>query len=159
MIFLKIYLKKLLIAIAIPLLAGGLSAFISKKGMASFNEVTKPPLSPPNWLFPVAWSILYILMGIASYLVYVSGKNKNTKTALYFYGIQLIFNFFWSLFFFNTKNYLFSFVWLIVLWFLIIITTVLFRRINKTASFLMIPYIIWVTFAAYLNLGIYILNK
>ncbi len=154
----RIYLKKLIAAIAIPLLAGGLSAFISRKGMANFAEVAKPPLSPPNWLFPVVWSILYILMGIASYLVYVS-KTKGRENALTFYGVQLFFNFLWSILFFNLQAYLFSFIWLLALWVLIIITAVLFYRISKPAGYLFIPYILWVTFAAYLNFGIYLLNK
>lgn len=154
----KIQWKKLIICVLIPLAVGGLSAFLTRNSMESFDNLTKPPLSPPGWLFPVVWSILFVLMGIASYLVLVSDKPARSKTALTVYGIQLAFNFFWSIIFFNFEMYLFAFVWLMILWLLIIITTVLFWRIDKRAGYLMLPYLIWVTFAAYLNFGIYLLN-
>lgn len=153
----KIQWKKLIISIAIPLLIGGLSALITMGSMEDFDSLNKPPLSPPGWLFPVVWTILFTLMGIASYLVYTSG-NPDSKTALTVYGVQLLFNFFWSIIFFNLEMYLFAFIWLVVLWLLILVTTILFYRIRKPAGYLMIPYLIWVTFAGYLNLGIYILN-
>ena len=153
----KIQWKKLIISIAIPLLIGGLSALITMGSMEDFDSLNKPPLSPPGWLFPVVWTILFTLMGIASYLVYTSG-NPVSKTALTVYGVQLLFNFFWSIIFFNLEMYLFAFIWLVILWFLILVTTVFFYRIRKPAGYLMIPYLIWVTFAGYLNLGIYILN-
>lgn len=158
MIFLKIDWKKLIICVAIPLAVGGLSALITMGSMDDFSALEQPPLSPPGWLFPVVWTILYTLMGIASYLVYTSGKPGRAKTALTVYGVQLVFNFLWSIVFFNLGWYLFAFFWIIGLWLLIILTTVLFYRINKTAGYLMIPYILWVTFAAYLNFGIYLLN-
>ncbi len=154
----KIEWKKLFVCIAIPLAVGGLSAFLTMDSMKSFSMLNQPPLSPPGWLFPVVWSVLYILMGIASYLVLTSGKKYRAKTALTVYGIQLFFNFFWSIIFFNLENYLFAFVWLIILWLLIILTTVLFYRISKPAGYLFIPYLLWVTFAAYLNFAIYLLN-
>lgn len=158
MIFLKIQWKKLIICILIPLAVGGLSAWLTRNSMESFDNLAKPPLSPPGWLFPVVWSILFVLMGIASYLVLVSDKPARAKTALTVYGIQLAFNFFWSIIFFNFEMYLFAFVWLMILWLLIILTTVLFWRIDKRAGYLMLPYLVWVTFAAYLNFGIYLLN-
>lgn len=154
----KIKWGKLIISIAIPLGVGAASAFLTMDSMQTFASLNKPPLSPPAWLFPVAWSILYVLMGIASYLVSESGKPARSRTALTFYGIQLVFNFFWSIIFFNLEAYLFAFIWLIVLWVLIIITAFLFYRISKPAGYLMIPYILWVTFAAYLNFGIFLLN-
>ena len=152
---------KIAIAIIIPLIVGGLSAFLTKDNMSMFNEINKPPLSPPSWLFPVAWTILYILMGIASYLIY---KNKNVffyeerDKSLIFYIIQLVFNFFWSIIFFNLKNYVFAFVWLLFLWLFILILIVNSKKVNKIASYLLIPYLLWVTFAGYLNLMIAILN-
>lgn len=128
--------------------------------MATFESVAKPPLSPPGWLFPVVWTLLYILMGIASYLVSTSkGPKTLSDSALAIYGLQLVFNFFWSIIFFNMEAYLFAFIWLIALWLLILWTTVSFYKINKTAGLLMIPYLIWVAFAGYLNLGIYLLNR
>lgn len=151
--------KQFLICIAIPLLVGGLSALITRGGMDTFETINKPLLSPPGWLFPVVWTILFILMGIASYLVLVSGKPQmEINRALVIYGIQLIFNFFWSIFFFNFSLYLFSFIWLVLLWLFILTTTVLFYRISKPAGYLMIPYLLWVTFAGYLNFQIYLLN-
>ncbi len=127
--------------------------------MEVFGRVEKPPLSPPGWLFPVVWTVLYILMGIASYLVLESGASrKNIENGITVYGLQLFFNFFWSIIFFNFELYTFAFVWLLALWVLIIITAVRFAKVSKPAAYLMIPYIVWVTFAAYLNLGIAILN-
>ena len=98
-------------------------------------------------------------MGIASYVVLESDAKPQDKTnALTLYALQLIFNFFWTIIFFNLRQYIFAFVWILALWALIIATIVKFRAISKTASNLIIPYIIWVTFAAYLNLGVAILN-
>lgn len=151
--------KSLIINIAIPLAVGGLSALLTKDNMIMFEYVRKPPLSPPGWLFPVVWTILYVLMGIAAHLVNTSHKPKQeTDTALLFYGIQLLFNFFWSIFFFNMEEYLFAFIWLLAMWVFILITTVKFFRIDKRAGYLMLPYLLWVSFAAYLNLGVYLLN-
>ena len=155
----KIHLKKLLIAIGIPLASGGISALITMGSMDSFGELNKPPLSPPGWLFPVVWSILFILMGIASYLVVTAEENALKLPALVLYGVQLIFNFFWSIIFFNFEAYLFAFVWLLILWVLILATAVLFYKISKPAGLLLIPYLLWVTFAGYLNFGIYLLNR
>ncbi len=153
---LKIQWKKLIACLAIPLAVGGLSALLTRSSMESFEALNKPPLSPPGWLFPVVWTILFVLMGIASYLVVVSGKPN--RTALTVYGVQLLFNFVWSLLFFNLEQYLFAFVWLVILWLLILITTVLFYRISKPAGYLMVPYLLWVAFAGYLNFAIYLLN-
>lgn len=152
----KIEWKKLIICIAIPLAVGGLSAFLTQDSMEAFGALNKPPLSPPGWLFPVVWTILYVLMGIASYLVLTS--QKPNRTALTAYAVQLAFNFTWSIIFFNLELYLFAFIWLVLLWLLILLTTVLFYNISKPAGYLMIPYLLWVTFAGYLNLAIYLLN-
>lgn len=154
----KIEWRKLLKCIAIPLLVGGLSALISGGGMQTFEMVEKPSLSPPAWLFPVVWTVLYTLMGIASYLVWISGKTYRSKTALVFYGIQLAFNFLWSIIFFALGAYWFAFIWLVLLWIFIFVTTILFYRISKPAGYLMIPYLVWVAFAGYLNFAIAVLN-
>lgn len=155
----KTKLKELIISILIPLFTGGLSAIISMNGMLVFNEVMKPALTPPNIVFPIAWTILYTLMGIASFLVFKSNAHKGKiDNALILYGIQLLINFLWSIFFFNFKWYLFSFIWLILLWITILITIIKFYKISKAAAYLLIPYIIWVTFAGYLTLGVYLLN-
>ncbi len=151
--------RQLLICIAIPLAVGGLSAWLTRGSMDTFAALNKPPLSPPGWLFPVVWTILFVLMGLASYLVLKSGKpQQKVNRALRLYGIQLGVNFFWSVFFFNLSLYLFSFIWLILLWILILVTTIRFRRLSQPAGMLMLPYLLWVAFAGYLNLGIYLLN-
>ena len=150
-------IKAFIISVLIPLAVGGLSALLSRNGMMSFDIVQKPPLTPPAILFPIAWTILYVLMGIASYFVFTSDSPLK-ESALRVYGIQLAFNFFWSIFFFNLSAYLFSFFWLLVMWFLIIICTLLFYAIDKKSAYLMLPYLAWVTFAGYLNLGVYFLN-
>ena len=155
----KIKWKELIISLIIPLAVGGVSGFLNRDSMKSFESLNQPPLSPPGWLFPVVWIILYVFMGIASYLVYTSYATKRQKdTALTAYGVQLFFNFVWSFLFFNFGLYTFSFIWILILLALIILTTVLFSKISKPAAYLMIPYILWVTFAAYLNLGVAILN-
>ncbi len=128
-----------------------------QRRMKAFETVNQPPLTPPMWLFPVVWSILFVLMGIASYLV-VMQKGEDTK-ALTLYAVQLIFNFFWSIWFFNLGWYLFAFLWLVALWILILATTVAFYRISKPAAWLMLPYLVWVAFAGYLNLGVWWLNR
>ena len=151
--------KQLIIAILIPLAVGGISAFITRGSMEAFGALAQPPLSPPAWLFPVVWTILYVLMGISSYLIYKSKAPASDKfIGLGLYGFQLFFNFFWSIIFFNLEKYLFALVWLIALWILIIMTILVFRTISKSAAWLLVPYALWVTFAGYLNLGIYLLN-
>ncbi|MDY2657963.1 MAG: TspO/MBR family protein [Candidatus Limiplasma sp.] len=156
---LKIDKKRLILSLAIPLVVGGAAGLLTMNSMETFAALNQPPLSPPGWLFPVVWTVLYILMGIASYLVSVSDAPQEEKQrALWTYGIQLAFNFLWPIIFFNLKWYLFAFVWLVMLWILVLITALQFGRIRKVAGNLMIPYLLWVTFAGYLNLGIYLLN-
>jgi len=156
---LKINKKLLIICLVIPLAVGGIAALLTGGGMDTFETLNQPPLSPPGWLFPVVWTILYILMGIASYLVLTSGKSQESiRRTLVMYGIQLAFNFLWPILFFSLSAYLFAFIWLVALWLLILATTVSFYRISDIAGYLMIPYLIWVTFAGYLNLGIYLMN-
>ena len=155
----KIKKGALILSILIPLAVGGLSALISGSAMKAFETVNKPPLSPPMMVFPIAWTVLYILMGIASYLVYNSNASDNRSvSALFFYAAQLAVNFFWSIIFFNLKMYLFAFIWLLLLIVLTVITTVKFSKISTAAGWLMVPYLAWLLFAAYLNLGIVILN-
>jgi benzodiazapine receptor len=156
---LKIKWKALIISIVIPLAVGGLSALFTQSGMKDFGTVKQPAFAPPGSLFPIVWSILFVLMGIASYLIYTSqASSEQIQRALILYGIQLVVNFFWSIIFFNMQAFLFSFVWLLILWLLILTTMVMFYRIRKSAMYLLIPYILWVTFAVYLNFGVYRLN-
>lgn len=154
----KINWKKLLICLAIPLAVGGLAALLSG-GMSDYGAMVKPPLSPPGWVFPVVWSALYLLMGYASYRILESGASEGEiKRALTLYGAQLLANFIWPLLFFGGGWFLLSFFWLILLWVLIFLTIRAFCKIDETAGNLLLPYILWVTFAAYLNFGIYLLN-
>lgn len=150
--------KKLLWCLAIPLGVGGASALLTSGNMQMFEEINKPPLSPPGWLFPVVWTILYLSMGVALYLVVMAKDTKSNLPAYISFGVQLFFNFFWSIIFFNARAYLFAFIWLVLLWVEIIVNIFFFYKVNKTAGKILIPYLIWVTFAGYLNLGIYLLN-
>lgn len=155
----KINIKVLAVCIAIPLIVGALSGIITSGAMDSFESLEQPPLSPPSWLFPVVWTVLFILMGLASYFVLVSkGEQKDITSAMVFYGVQLVFNFLWSIFFFNFGFLWFAFVWLAVLWILILITAAKFYGLKHTAGYLLIPYILWVSFAGYLNFAIAYLN-
>ena len=153
----KIEWKNLITCIAIPLAVGALSSLLTRNSMENFAMLQKPAFAPPGFLFPVIWTILYVLMGIASYLVLTSGKPA--CNALIVYGIQLVFNFFWSILFFNLGLCMFAFFWLVLLWLLILKTLVLFYQISKPAGYLMIPYLLWVTFAGFLNLSICLLNR
>lgn len=146
--------------ITIPLAVGALAGILSGGGMRKFAELNKPPLSPPGWLFPVVWTVLYLLMGISSYLICTSGAEKKEITeaiTLYFY--QLVVNFLWPIFFFNFGWYLFSFFWLLLLWVMIVLLIKSFGQISKLAAYLLVPYLLWVSFAGYLNLGIWWLNR
>ncbi len=150
--------KALLIALAIPLAVGGL-ATLASGGTELYQTVNQPPLSPPPWVFPVVWTVLYLLMGYSSYRVYTSGKPKEqVSKALKLYAAQLFFNFLWPIVFFGFRWYLGAFFVLIALWVFILLTLRAFTAIDETAGDLLIPYLLWVTFAGYLNLGVYFLN-
>lgn len=156
----KIEKEKLAISILLPLAVGGVSSLLTKDSMKAFSKLEQPPLSPPGWLFPIAWSILYICMGIASYLIYQQGTEKaEVKSALQLYGLQLLFNFLWPIFFFRFDWFLFSFFWLLALWLQVLLLVLKADKIDKTARNLLLPYLAWLTFAAYLNFGVYILNR
>lgn len=150
--------KKLVICLAIPLGVGALSTLLSG-GMDSYVVMNQPPLSPPGWVFPLVWTILYLLMGYASYRVLVSDAPPAAiRRALLFYGIQLALNFLWPLVFFGLQWYWAAFIILLALWVFIYLTMHLFGEIDDTAENLLIPYLLWVTFAGYLNLGVALLN-
>lgn len=154
----KINWKRLLINLGIPLAVGGVSALISG-GMGQYKIMNQPPLSPPGWIFPVVWTILYLLMGYAAYRVQVSGKSQEEiRKATRLYAAQLALNFLWTPVFFGLQWYLVAFFLLVALWVMIYLTMQAFSKIDETAGDLLIPYILWVTFAGYLNLGVYLLN-
>ena len=152
----KIY--KIVGAIALPLGGGFLISLLKQDAMGQFNSFAQPPLAPPAWLFPVVWSVLYILMGISSYLIYELKKAKERREVLVLYLIQLGFNFFWTIIFFNIKDFWIAAMWLMAMWALIVILMVRTKKLSATAFYLLIPYIVWCTFAAYLNIGIAALN-
>ncbi len=153
--------KPYIVSVAIALGVGALAAFFTRDSMDIYLSVNQPPLSPPAWVFPVVWTILYTLMGISAAMVYEKGIEKgiDTSFALKIYAVQLVANFLWSIVFFNLRWYLFAYIWLMLLWVLIIVMIVQFRRVSRLAAYLQIPYLLWVTFASYLNLMIYILNR
>lgn len=137
---------------------GFISGFLSGNNSSTqYLSINRPEISPPPSVFPIVWTILYILMGIASYLVYISDSPHKEK-ALVIYFAQLIINFFWSIIFFGFNNYLFAFIWLILLIVMICYTIYLFYKVNKVAAYLLIPYLLWCLFAAYLNYMIVIMN-
>lgn len=156
----KIDIKKLVISIAIPLLVGGLAGFVTRESMMQFESLIQPPLSPPGWLFPIVWTILYTLMGISSYLIAQSGADEvEIAEAQTMYYFQLALNCLWPLLFFGLNWYLFAFFELLLLWLMVVVMIKHFAGISKTAAYLNVPYLIWPTFAAYLNLGVWWLNR
>ena len=149
--------RTFIINLIIPLLVGGLSAWLTRQQMETYMHLNKPLLSPPGWLFPIVWTFLYILMGISSYMIYISQDDRR-ENALIIYTFQLFINFCWPLFFFNLHNYFIALMILLVLIVTVIYMMILFKQINKTSFYLNIPYIIWLFFALYLNFMIFINN-
>ena len=154
----KIQWKTLIICLIIPLAVGGLNAFLTRNSIELYESIKQPPLSPPSWVFPVVWTILYILMGISSYMIAVSYSDYKIE-ALTLYGLQLLLNFIWPLIFFLGQNYLISFIVLVILWYTVLKMIQTFSDIRQLAGTLQWPYLIWLTFAGYLNLGVYFLNR
>ena len=154
MIYLKINFKKLAIYIIIPLVLGGLVGYLS----GSFNGykgMIIPSFAPPGFLFPIVWSILYILMGVSRYII---ERNGNDNDAVLVYNAQLFVNLTWTFLFFTFRWFLFSFIWLLLLILLVILMIIKFYKISKTSAYLQIPYLLWIIFAAVLNFSIYTLN-
>lgn len=156
MILVKINYKYLLFSILIPVFLGSFIGFLT----APFNdyyEIVLPSFAPPGILFPIIWTILYILMGISSYIIVVS-KASNKYDALFIYGTQLIINLFWSIWFFVFKFYLLSFIWILLLIAFVVIMIRKFYEISKLSTYLQIPYLLWLVFAGILNISVYLLN-
>jgi translocator protein len=148
---------KLIVSIGGCLLVGGISGLWTAKSISSwYKKLRKPSFNPPNWIFGPVWSILYILMGIALYLVWISA---GPGIAMILFGIQLLINFLWSFFFFSMKKTLIAFIDILLLLAMIILTALQFYPISRIAAILFVPYILWVCFAAVLNFKIYSLNK
>lgn len=150
----KINYKKLIGIIIITILVGSFFTFFT--GSSIYKEIIKPPFSPPGLVFPIVWTILYILMSIALYQVLE--KNDENDLSLTIYGIQLFFNSTWTLIFFGFKNFLLGSIWIFLLIMFVVIMFIHFYKIKKSAGLLIIPYLIWLFIALYLNIGIFILN-
>ncbi len=154
-------IKTYVIAILIPLAVGFLSSLLTMESMDIYSELITPPLSPPGWIFPVVWTILYTLMGISSAIVWEMRQKDlgSANCGLIYYGISLIFNFLWSIVFFNLRWLLFAFIWLLILLYLILRTIACYKKVSPLAAYLQIPYALWVAFAGYLNFALWILNR
>ena len=152
--------KALIICLLIPLAVGGLAAWLTMDSMTQFAALAQPPLSPPGWVFPVVWTILYLLMGWASFLIWKSDAPQAAKKrTLGLYGVQLAANFAWPLLFFRAGLYGFALIWLVILLVLVAETMLAFGRIDRRAAWLLAPYFLWLLFAAYLNAGVWLLNR
>jgi len=150
---------KLLVSIAVCLLAGLLGSIFTTPAISGwYTTLNKPSFNPPNWLFAPVWTTLFILMGIALFLVWRQGV-KVSGVALIFFAVQLIFNILWSFLFFKLQSPHYALLEIIALWLLIAITLLKFLKISNAAGLLLLPYLLWVSFAAFLNFSIYQLNK
>ena len=151
---------KLFISILIPLLVGAISGFFTTSGVNGwFALANKPWFNPPNWIFAPVWTTLYVLMGIALFLVWKSDADKSIKqTAIILFTLQLALNFFWSIIFFKLQQPGWAFVEIILMWLMILLTILWFGKINAAAAWLLVPYICWVSFASVLNYSIWKLN-
>lgn len=146
--------------IGLSLAVGALSGFLSRAGTQAYGQMLdKPALSPPGWLFPVVWTILYTLMGISAAKVWAAPATLERSRGMNLFIAQLIVNFFWSPIFFNARAYGLALLWLLLLWVLVLRMILHFRKVDATAALLQIPYLIWLTFAAYLNWGVWQLNR
>ena len=151
----KTYAIWILIAEAV----GGLSGWLTRRGAQQYDEtIAKPPLSPPAWVFPVVWTLLFALMGIGAARIWMRQPSLRRTRALELFAVQLGFNFSWSIIFFNFQQFGLALLWLLILWALIVWMILAFRRVDRPAALLQIPYLLWVSFAAYLNLGVWLLN-
>lgn len=153
---LKPYILWILLAEAL----GVLAALLTKEGTAWFNEfAAQPPLSPPEWVFPIVWAILYALMGISAARIWTAPESKPREWSLNLFIGQLILNFFWTLVFFNARAYGIASVWIVVLWAVVLAMILTFRKVDSAAAWLQIPYLAWLTFASYLTFGVWLLNE
>lgn len=152
----KIYAIWIVLAEAV----GGLSGWLTRGGMELYKaEIEKPPLSPPGIVFPIVWTILFAMMGAGAARVFMAPDSPARKRGLRLFLIQLGFNFFWSIIFFSLQSFGLAFAWLVALWLLILWMTLTYRKVDKPAAWLQLPYLLWVAFAGYLNLGVWLLNK
>ena len=139
---------------------GGLSGWLTRDGMRIYKaEVAKPPLSPPSIVFPIVWTILFALMGVGAARVYTAPPSPARTRGLRLFLVQLAINFCWSMIFFNIQSFGFAFLWLVALWLLILWMTLTYAKADRPAAWMQVPYLLWVAFAGYLNLGVWVLNR
>ncbi len=147
-----------MLCIAIPLAVGALAALLTKDKMQAYESFRQPPLAPPGFVFPIVWTILYTLMGVSSARIYLS-TSPTRRDALLVYALQLFLNFGWTILYFGFQLLFASFIWIVVLAAVIVVMIALFFAIDRKAGLLQLPYLLWVLFASYLNLGIVLLNQ
>ena len=146
--------------IALAEAVGALSGWLTRKGVKIYSAtVEQPTLSLPSIVFPIVWGILFVLIGVGAARIYLAAASNARSRSLLLFLVQLAFNFFWSIIFFNLQAFGFAFLWLIALWVLILLMILSFRKVDRPAAWLQIPYLLWMTFAAYLNLGVWLLNR
>lgn len=152
---------KLIIMIVISETAGILGSFFTIAAIPGwYAGLVKPPLNPPNWIFAPVWNTLYLLMAVAAFLVWRKGRSReDIREALFAFSVQLFLNALWSIIFFGVQSPLWAFIELILMWLAIFWTIKLFWKISKTAAYLLLPYLLWITFAGYLNFAIWLLNR
>ena len=151
---------KLVVSILICQGVGVMGAFFTSPAISSwYVTLQKPSFNPPNWIFAPVWILLFLLMGISLYLVWEKGlESKKVKTAIFIFAVQLILNTLWSILFFGLQSPLYAFIEIIILWLAILLTIISFYKISRTAAYLLLPYILWVSFASVLNFSILLLN-
>ena len=151
---------RLVVAVAIPLIAGFLGSVFTMPSIPTwYAAINKPAWNPPNWIFGPVWTILFILMGIALWLIWEKGLDKiQVRTAVNIFSAQLVLNIVWSLLFFGLHSPFWAFIEIIALWLMILWTIIAFYRLDKTAGLILIPYILWVSFASFLNFTVMRLN-
>jgi translocator protein len=152
---------RIIVSVLICFLAGGIGTIFTSSAIPTwYASLNKPPFSPPNWIFAPVWTTLYLLMGIALYLIWKKGlKTKKVRDAVYVFVIQLVLNAAWSPIFFGAHNILLALLIIVIVWIYILKTIRLFAKINSTASYLLYPYLAWVSFATILNFSVWFLNK
>lgn len=151
---------KLIISIVVCEFAGIIGSFFTSSSVSGwYAGIVRPAFNPPSWLFGPVWTILFVLMGISVFLVWKNGlERKDVRIAIYIFLVQLVLNTLWSIIFFGLKNPGGAFVEIIFLWISILFSIFAFAKVSKTAAWLLVPYILWVSFAAYLNYSIWSLN-
>lgn len=150
----KMNIKKIALYILIPLGLGFITSLLIKTDL--YNEIIKPEFSPPKIVFPIVWTILYILLGLSNYLIN-KDKKEEVKNLIYYIGLAI--NLIWPFIFFNAKEYLLALIWLVLLIFFVILMIIEYFKKNELAAYIQIPYILWLIFAFYLNYNVFILNK